>query len=76
MVGGGTRDHDPAWLRHLLEPGGDVDAVAVEVPVLLSDHVAEVDADAEADAVLLGHLCLALRHATLDRDRAHRGIDD
>ena len=76
VVVGGARDHDPARLGELLEPGGDVDAVAVEVAVVLADHVAEVDADAEADALLLGHLRLALRHAALDRDRAGDRVDD
>ena len=70
MVVGGAGDHDPAGLGQLLEPGGDVDPVAVEVAVALADHVAEVDADPEADALGLGDLGLALGHALLDRHRA------
>ena len=68
--------HDPAGLGELLEPGGDVHPVAVEVAVGLVDHVAEVDADAEADALRLGHLRLALGHALLDQHRAAHRVDD
>ena len=76
MVVGGARDNHAAGLGELLEPGGDVDAVPVQIPVLLSDHIAEVDAYTEVDALFLGCLHLALRHATLDRHSAHRGVDD
>ena len=54
LVEGGAGDHDAARLGQLLEPGGDVYAVAVDVAVALDDHVAQVDADAEADAPVLG----------------------
>ena len=72
VVVGRARDHHPARLGELLQPGGDVHPVAVEVAVGLADHVAEVDADPEADALGLGHRRLALGHALLDRDRAAR----
>ena len=65
VVEGRAGDHDPAGLGELLEPGGDVHPVAVDV-LALDDHVAEVDADPEADALRLGHRRLALGHATLD----------
>ena len=53
-----------------LQAGGDVDPVAVEIPVILVDHVAQVDADPEADALLLGCALSRARHALLDQDRA------
>ena len=55
VVVGGAGDHHPAGLGQLLQAGGDVHPVAVEVAVGLEDHVAEVDADPEADALGLGH---------------------
>ena len=63
-----------ARLRERLEPGGDVDAVAVNV-VALDDDVAEVDADAERDALVLGQLALALGDAPLHLDRALHRLD-
>ena len=48
MVVGGARDQHAAGLAQLLQPGGDVDAVAEQV-VALDHHVAEIDADAEHD---------------------------
>ena len=65
----------PPGSAQLLQAGGDVDAVAVDV-LALDDHVAEVDADAERDALGLGHVPLALGHALLDRDRAGDRVDD
>ena len=75
VVEGRAGDHDPAGLGELLEAGGDVHPVAVDV-LALDDHVAEVDADPEADALGLGHARLPLGHAALDRDRARDGVDD
>jgi hypothetical protein len=43
--------------------------------VLLNDHVAEVDADAEPDAPFLWHLRLALAHAALDLHGAADRVD-
>src|SRR3954471_12188033 len=51
VVISGAGDDHPTWGRELLEPGGDVDPVAIEVAVGLADHVAQVDADAEPDAL-------------------------
>jgi len=43
--------------------------------LLLNDHIAEVDADAEPNPALLGHLGLAVGHPPLDLDRAAHGVD-
>ena len=48
-----ARDHDAAGRRLRLQPCGHVHAVAVEV-VAFDDQVAEVQADAEDDAVSSG----------------------
>ena len=51
-------DADAAGLGEAFEAGGDVDAVAEDV-VGLDDDVADIDADAEADAPVLGLIRLA-----------------
>ena len=45
-----ARDADPSWLGQLLKPGGQVDALTEDVVVLI-DHVAKADPDAELDAI-------------------------
>jgi hypothetical protein len=57
------------------EPRGDVDAVAHQIAVALHD-VAQMYADAELDAPILGHAGIALHHRILDLDRAAHGVDD
>jgi hypothetical protein len=52
-----------------------IDPVAEDV-VFLSDHVAEIDADAEPDAPLVRHLRLSVGHPPLHLDRATHGIHD
>ena len=68
-------DADTAWLGHAFQPGGDVDPVAVDV-LALDDHVADVDADPEPDALGRGQVQLAPGHARLDRHRAGHRLDD
>src|SRR3546814_15017562 len=50
LVAGCPGQADAAGLGQALQAGRDVDAVAVDIVVLVDD-VAEVDADAEADAL-------------------------
>jgi hypothetical protein len=76
VVVGGAGDDHAAGLRELLEAGRDVHAVAVEVAVGLVDDVAEVDADPEADALVLGDVPLPLGHASLHEDGAADRVDD
>ncbi len=68
-----ARDAHPAGLGQPLEPGGDVDAIAIDV-LALDNDVAKVNPDAEADALGLGEVRLPPRHALLDRDRAGDGV--
>ena len=70
-----ARDEDAARLGEPLQAGGDVDAVAEDV-VALDDDVAEVDADAEFDARLVGRAAVAVGHAGLDLDGAAHRLDD
>ena len=53
LIVGGAGDDHAAGLGELLQARRDVHPVAVEVAVCFVDHVAEVDADAEADALRL-----------------------
>jgi hypothetical protein len=54
---------------------GDVDAVAIEI-VALDDHVAQIDADAQFDAVVRRDTRVPLGHRLLHRDRAAHRVDD
>ena len=65
---------DARGRRQCLQARGDIDAIAENV-VTLDDDVADVDADAIADALTLRQVRLALRHGALDLDRAHDRID-
>ena len=67
-------DADTARLGDALEPRGDVDAVAEDI-VVVDDDVADVDADAKFDPLVLRHVGVLLGHAALDFDRAADGID-
>jgi hypothetical protein len=75
LVAHAAGEPDLAGLAQGLDPGRHVHAVAVDrVPV--HDHVAEVDADPVADALVLGHARLALGHRALDLDRGLDRGDD
>ena len=69
------RDQDAARLGELLQAGGDVDAVAVDV-LAIDDHVAEIDADAELEPVLRREGGVALAQGPLDVDGAGQRLDD
>ena len=66
---------DRSWLGDPLESGRDVDAVAHQIAVSFLDYVADMDADAEDDATVFGHACVALDHRVLHFDRAAHRID-
>jgi hypothetical protein len=66
-------DADPARLGQGLQSRRDIHPIAEDV-VLLDNHVAEIDADAEPDASLLRHLRLAVEHPTLDLHSAAHGV--
>jgi len=68
------RDADPAGLGEGFEAGRDIDSVAEDVAIL-DDDIADIDADAEFDAVV-GFAGVALGHAPLPVGRAAQGVDD
>ena len=59
-----------------MQPGRNVDAVAHQVAVALLDDVAQMDADAELDALVRRDLGVALDHRLLHFDGAAHRIDD
>ncbi|HVH76128.1 MAG TPA: hypothetical protein VM755_14535 [Stellaceae bacterium] len=58
----------------MLEPCGDIDAVAEHI-AFIDDHVADIDADAKANALALGEIGVAILHPLLQHDGAAHGID-
>jgi hypothetical protein len=66
---------DRARLGDALQSRGDVDAVAHEVAVALFDDVAQMNADAEVDALVRGHARVADGHGVLDFDCAAHRVD-
>src|SRR5262249_49092200 len=72
LVAHGVRHAHAAGLGQCLEPGRDVDPVAKNDSAI-DDDVAEVDANAKADAALLWCVPIAVEHAALDfGGTAHR----
>ena len=69
VVVDGAGEQHAAGVAELLQPGGDVDAVAEQV-VALDHHVAEIDADAEDDAALGRDIRLRGGRFLLQGDRA------
>src|SRR6516164_8441531 len=70
-----SRDADAARLGQSFQPCGDVNPVSKDV-VFFDNYVAEVDANAEPDPPLLGHLRLAVDHPALDLGRTAHCVDD
>ncbi len=60
---------DAARLGHALEARGDVDAVAVECAIVLGDHIAQIEADAEVHLPVFGELTVVAGKLVLDIDR-------
>jgi hypothetical protein len=68
------RDANPTGFGNAFEPGGDVDAVAVDVGVL-DDHIAEVHADPESDPLFFRCRGIPLDHRPLYGQRAGNRFD-
>jgi len=75
LVVGRARYAQPSGIAEGFQTGGNIDAVAEDV-VAIDDDVADIDPDAEDDARVLGHACIAADHAALDYHRAPDRIDD
>ena len=68
-------DEHAARIGEGFDPCRDVDAVAIEV-VALDDHIAEIDADAQFDAIVRSDTGVSLGHRLLHLDLAAHRIDD
>jgi hypothetical protein len=66
----------PPGLGDALQAGGDIDAVAHQIAVALLDDVAEMNADAEFDALVGRDLGVALGHRPLDFNSKIHCVDD
>src|SRR5262245_38533540 len=75
LIVDGLREANSSRLGQLFEANGDVHAGAVKV-VLFSDHVPEVDANAELHPSVLGDGRVALRNLVLHLDTAANGLND
>ena len=75
LIAHGARDADAARLGKHLEARRDIDAVAENI-VVLDDHVAEIDADAELNPPRRRNVGIAPRHPALDLGRAQHRISD
>ena len=72
LLAHGRRDQDAAGFGQRFEARGDIDPIAVERAVLVQ-HVAEIDADAQLHAAVIGKLGIARTNPLLDlRRRRHR----
>ena len=72
---GVLREADRAGLGDAFQARRDVDAVAHQVAVVLLHDVAEMDADAEFDALVSRDAGVALGHRVLHFDRAPHRVD-
>src|SRR5262249_46556068 len=64
---------DGAWFRQGLEPGGDDDAVAVDIAAL-DDHVPEIDRHPEDDVPIRGNIPIGGGHGFLQLHGALHGV--
>ena len=74
LVADRTADHDPAGRADALQAGRHVDAVAQQV-LALGHDIADVEADAEDDPAIPGHVRVAPGHAVLQCQRHADGLD-
>ena len=75
MVEGGAGNADTALLGNFLEPCRDVDAVAVDI-LTIDDYVAKIDADAKAERIIVGLVCVAIGEAALELDGTRKSSDN
>jgi hypothetical protein len=73
---GVLRKTDAARLADPFETCGDIDAIAHQVAVALLNNIAEMNADAEFDALVWRDLGIALDHRPLDFDGAVHRVDN
>src|SRR5262249_43968150 len=73
LISHGTRYANATRFSETFEPGGYVDAVAIQV-ISFGDDVAKVDAYAPCDASIPRHSLVPLRRAPLNFNRAAYGL--
>jgi hypothetical protein len=73
LIANGARDADSAGFGERFQSRSDIDTVAENIAVL-DDHIAEIDSNAELEALLIGYIGIALGHALLDFNGAARGL--
>ena len=66
---------DAAGLRDPFEARCNIDAVAKDI-VVVNYNIADMNADAKLDPIVLGRICILLGHAALNFDGASDGIYD
>ncbi len=72
----GRRKAHAGRLADAFQSRGDIDAVAHQIAVGLLDHVAQMNADPELDALVRRQAGVALDHGVLDLDRTAHGVND
>jgi hypothetical protein len=75
LIADDPRDAQAARLRERLQARCNIDPIAENI-VAIGDDVAEIDADAELNAPLVRHICLAREHPALKLDSAAHRIHD
>jgi len=75
LVAHGTRNANAAGLGQRFQPCSDIDAIAKNI-VLVDDHVAQIDADAELDPSLRRQVAIAPTHPALNLGGAQNRLDD
>ena len=69
-----ARNHDAAGIGKRLQTRRHIDAVPENV-IAIENDIADIDADAEFDALVRCNPGVTLGHATLDVDRTTDGVD-
>src|SRR5262249_39964183 len=65
---------DAAWLGQGLDPGCNIDAIAIEI-IALDHDIAEIDSDAKHDPAILREIRVCGRHCFLKLERTFHGMD-
>jgi hypothetical protein len=75
LVADHPADADPTGIGQGLQPGGNVDAVSVDIVVIAND-VADIDPHPQLNAAFGGNVGIAFDHAALNLDGVPDRFDD
>src|SRR5690348_10255731 len=70
-----ARNHDASGFGKSFQPRRHVDSITVDI-ILIADNVADIDSDAEFDALFGWYVGVALNHTALNVNGAAYGIDN